>query len=233
MLRVSDLRSGYGGTPVLLGVDFALRQGEILALLGRNGVGKSTLLKTVMGLLRAQAGRVELDGKDITRLDGHRRARLGLGYVPQGRGIFPRLTVRENIRVAALATGENAQARTDEALDTFPLLRDKLQVRGESLSGGQQQILALARALATGPRMLLLDEPSEGIQPSIVSEIAHRILELNARRGITVLIVEQNLDFAARLAERAYVMRKGQIVHEVSMDRVAHDVEIQREYMGV
>lgn len=233
MLRVSDLRSGYGGTPVLLGVDFALRQGEILALLGRNGVGKSTLLKTVMGLLRAQAGRVELDGKDITRLDGHRRARLGLGYVPQGRGIFPRLTVRDNIRVAALATGENAQARTDEALDTFPLLRDKLQVRGESLSGGQQQILALARALATGPRMLLLDEPSEGIQPSIVSEIAHRILELNARRGITVLIVEQNLDFAARLAERAYVMRKGQIVHEVSMDRVAHDVEIQREYMGV
>ncbi len=233
MLRVSELRAGYGGAPVLLGVDFVLRDGEILALLGRNGAGKSTLLKAVMGLLRAERGTIELDGRDITRLQGYRRARLGLGYVPQGRGIFPRLTVRDNIRVAAVAAGQSVQQRMEEVLETFPVLQGKLDARGEALSGGQQQILALGRALATGPRIMLLDEPSEGIQPSIVADMAHRVLQLHVQRGITVLIVEQNLDFVTRLAERAYVMRKGQIVREVPVDRVAHDVEIQREYMGV
>jgi branched-chain amino acid transport system ATP-binding protein len=233
MLRVSGLRSGYGRTPVLLDVDLEVGEGEIVAVLGRNGVGKSTLLRTITGLLPATAGRVELEERDVTRLRAHDRARLGLAYVPQGRQVFPRLTVLDNVRVAALAVGRDPRGAVEEALAEFPALHGKLRTRGESLSGGQQQQLALARALAANPRMLLLDEPSEGIQPSVVAEIAERLAELCGRRRVSVLLVEQNLDVASRLAGRAYVMRKGQVVHELPASRIAEDPDIQREYMGV
>jgi urea ABC transporter ATP-binding protein UrtE len=233
VLRARGLASGYGRTPVLTGVDLELGQGEIAAVLGRNGAGKSTLLRTLIGLLPAWSGTVELAGRDVTRLAAHRRAGLGLAYVPQGREIFPRLSVLDNIRVAALAVGRDAGRSAEEVLTDFPALRDRLRARGDSLSGGQQQQLALARALAAGPRTLLLDEPSEGVQPSIVMEIGERLIEVSRRRGMSILLVEQNLDFASRLAGRAYVMRKGQLVRELPAGLVAQDPDIQREYMGV
>jgi urea ABC transporter ATP-binding protein UrtE len=233
MLRVSDLRSGYGGTPVILGVSLEVAPGEIVAVLGRNGMGKSTLLKTLAGLLPAREGSIELDGADITKLPAHRRCHQGLGYVPQGRQIFPRLSVQDNLKVGAMAAGGTAECRVQKMLDEFPALVDRLQVKGESLSGGEQQQLALARALAAGPKVLLLDEPSEGIQPSVVISLGEKILDLSRRQGLAVLLVEQNLDFASTLASRAYLMVKGQISREVATSEIADNAEILHEYMGV
>jgi len=163
----------------------------------------------------------------------HARARLGLTYVPQGRDIFPGLTVLENLRLGGLATGQDVERRVGEVLRAFPMLREKLSERGGSLSGGQQQLLALARALVASPKMLLLDEPSEGIQPSILEQILESVRNINREQGITVLLVEQNLEFAAALAERAYIMNKGVVVRELPIARIVEDPEIQREYMGV
>lgn len=233
MLRVSGLRAGYGRTPVLLGVSLHVDEGETVAVLGRNGVGKTTLLRTLIGLLAASAGRVELGGRDVTSLPAHRRARAGLAYVPQGRDVFPRLSVLDNLRAAALALGLSPRQRVEEMLKEFPALGARLRARAESLSGGEQQQLALARALIVSPRVLLLDEPSEGIQPSVVLEIEERLADLCRRRRLSVLLVEQNLDFASRLAGRAYVMRKGELVHELPSSRIAEDPDIQREYIGV
>jgi len=233
LLLADDLRSGYRGTPVLLGASLRLDRGEIAAVLGRNGVGKSTLLRCLIGLLPVQSGRLLFEDKDITNVAGHRRAALGIAYVPQGREIFPRLSVLDNIRVGAIAAGRDPKVQVEEVLTEFPMLGKRLRNRGETLSGGEQQQLALGRALASGPKVLLLDEPSEGIQPSVVAEIALKIRALAERRGISVLLVEQNLDFAASVASRAYVMRKGQMVQELATNDIVNSVDIQQEYIGV
>jgi ABC-type branched-subunit amino acid transport system ATPase component len=177
---------------------------------------------------------VFLDDRDLTRTRTHERARAGVAYVPQGRDVFPRLTVLENLRVAAYGTRQRKCSETlKEILDEFPVLREKGSQPGGSLSGGQQQILALARALMTRPRLLLLDEPSEGIQPSIVDQIAATVRRINADRGITVVLVEQNLDFAAKVAGQAYVMAKGEIVRELPAGEMLSDRNLQHEYLGV
>jgi len=234
VLQVTDLRAGYGSTPVLTGVNLQVAEGEVVALMGRNGMGKTTLLRTLMGLLPARGGTILWNGgQEISKLPTHVRARLGLGYVPQGRDIFPGLTVHENLRLGGMAARQDGTRRLQEVLKLFPMLSDKLSARGASLSGGQQQLVALARALVSAPKVLLLDEPSEGIQPSILEQIVERIRTINRQEGVAVLLVEQNLQFAAALAERAYIMTKGVVVRELPMARIVDDPEIQREYMGV
>jgi branched-chain amino acid transport system ATP-binding protein/urea transport system ATP-binding protein len=233
-LKLEGVAAGYGQTLVLQGLDLEVQDGEMVAVLGRNGVGKTTMLRAIMGQVPLSRGTIAFAGHEIGRLPVHRRARLGLGYVPQGREIFPALSVRENLAVAAHAAGRRDwQAAIEELFAEFPQLRAKAGDRGGSLSGGQQQILALARALMTRPRLLLLDEPSEGIQPSIVAEIAEIVQGLNEARGIAVVLVEQNLDFAARLARRACLVDHGRVVRELPADELLRDRDLQHEYMGV
>lgn len=234
MLRLENVRAGYGRTIVLQGLTVEVAHGEVVAVLGRNGVGKSTMLKAIAGLVPLSAGSITLEGEELGRLAAHERARRGLAYVPQGREVFPNLSVVDNLRVAAWGSRQRDwRVQVDRILAEFPLLAERRNAQAGSLSGGQQQILAVARALITRPRILLLDEPSEGIQPSIVGQIGEVIRLINADRGISVVLVEQNLDFAAELASRAYLMEKGQIVRELAASEVLQDRELQREYMGV
>lgn len=232
MLEVHDLHAGYGHVPVLNGVTLTVGGGEIVAVLGRNGMGKTTLLRAIIGLVRSRRGRIIFDGADISRLPAYARARLAIGYVPQGRLVFPRLSVRENLQVAAFAVGR-PESRVDEVLGLFPILREKAADKASSLSGGQQQFLAVARALVSDPRFLLLDEPSEGIQPSVVTEIFEHVRMANQKLGISVLLVEQNLEFAAGLATRVYIMDKGQIVTELPSTKLLADEGLQHELLGV
>ena len=219
MLTIDALNQFYGGSHILRDVSLAVPQGACTVLLGRNGVGKTTLLKTTMGLVPARSGRILLDGKDITRLPPHERVRLGIGYVPQGREIFNRLTVEENLLMGLAPLGGRAARRLPEhILETFPVLKQMLKRRGGDLSGGQQQQLAIGRALAAGPRVLILDEPTEGIQPSIIKEIGAVIRRLvtqanSAGSAMAVLLVEQYYDFAESLADSYAVMARGQITH--------------------
>lgn len=234
MLELTDVRAGYARTPVLLGVDLSVRAGARVAVLGRNGVGKSTLLRAIMGVIPLTNGRIEVDGQGVGTLPAHQRARRGIAYVPQGRDIFPALSVLDNLRVAAYATGQRDwKDRLQDILDEFPVLALKRNEPGGGLSGGQQQILALGRALMTDPRILLLDEPSEGIQPSIVDQIAETVRSINEQRAITVVLVEQNLDFATKIAQHAFLMDKGRIVRDLPAGDVLSDKELQHEYMGV
>lgn len=234
MLEVEGLRAGYGKTVVLHQISFRLAEGARLGILGRNGAGKSTLLRNIAGLLPAIHGSVRLDDKDITRAPAHLRARRGLAYVPQGRQIFPALSVRDNLRVAAYGTGRKEIDRLlDEVYAEFPVLREKLNAQGGSLSGGQQQMLAIGRALMTEPKILLLDEPSEGIQPSIVEHIAERIMALNTERGIAVVLVEQNLQFTAAVVEHTHILDKGEIVASMPVETFMSDAALQQEYIGV
>lgn len=233
MLTLSGLRAGYGATPVLHGVDLKLGPSECAAVLGRNGVGKTTLMRAITGAIPATAGSVNFDGIDLGPLKAHERARLGISHVPQGRDIFGKLTVLENLRVGTAARRDRRSGAVDRILEEFPMLAQRRRARGGSLSGGQQQLLALARALVTAPRLLLLDEPSEGIQPSILDEIAEVIGRINAERGIAVLAVEQNLDFAARIARRSLVMEKGEMVAEVATAELRGDRALQRKYLAL
>lgn len=234
MLTLTDVRAGYGAVPVLHGLDLSLERGERVVVLGRNGVGKTTLLRAIVGQIPLDSGRVEVDGTDMASMATHQRARRGVAYVPQGRRIFGSLSVRDNLRVAGFATRQSEiDAKLDEVLEELPALTAKLSHRGGSLSGGQQQILALGRALMTSPSLLLLDEPAEGIQPSIVAEIGEIVVRLNEQRGITVLLVEQNLDFASQVAERAVLMDRGEVVRELLVNDLLHDQELQHEYLGV
>lgn len=225
MLALHQISSSYGDAPVLHGVDLEVRAGETIALMGRNGVGKTTLLRTIMGLLPVREGRVRLDGQDVTRWSTDRRARAGLGYVPQGRDIFPYLTVEENLRLGA--RGPVGGAALDEVLGYFPALGGMLRKKGGVLSGGEQQQLAIARVLLARPRVLLLDEPTEGIQPSIVQQIEGVIRRLKDDRRIAILLIEQYLDFALRLADAFYVMEKGAIVTKGTIDHTSKET-IQR-----
>ena len=214
MLTVSGLNQYYGGSHTLRDVAFESPTGGVTAVLGRNGVGKTTLLKCLAGLLPVRSGSIRFDGVDITRLPPHERARLGLGYVPQGREIFPRLTVEENLMMG-LAPKRGAAGRKvpEHILELFPVLKQMLKRRGGDLSGGQQQQLAIGRALAANPRVLILDEPTEGIQPSIIKEIGAVIRALVAKSTMAVLLVEQYYDFAESLADGYAVMSRGRITH--------------------
>ena len=233
MLQASDLRAGYGTAAVLQGVDLSLEAGGRIAVLGRNGVGKTTLMRTISGAVRSTGGTLRFEDTDLTPLKPYERARLGIAHVPQGRDIFPKLTVAENLKVGAAAAGRSTDSSLDEIYDEFPLLATRRRIRGGSLSGGQQQILALARALVSEPRLLLLDEPSEGIQPSILDEIAEVIDHINSKRGVAVLVVEQNLDFAARIAHRGLIMEKGEIVESLDIAELRNDRDLQRKFMAL
>src|SRR5216117_348363 len=229
MLAVHGVDVYYGESRVLSRVDLTVGDGQVVCVMGRNGVGKTTLLKTIVGLLAQRTGTLAFRGVDITRRPPYERARLGLGYVPQGREIFPALTVRENLRMGALS-GDGS--RFDELLQIFPRLGERLGQRGGSLSGGEQQILAIARALMGDPKLLLLDEPTEGIQPSIVDEILEQLLGINARFGVTMILVEQNVDFASAFAQRAYAMLKGEITEELRPEAL-YDPRVIADYLGV
>jgi urea transport system ATP-binding protein len=212
-LEIDDLHVAYGRTEVLFGVSLEVPDGALVCLMGRNGVGKTTLLNAVMGVLPVRAGAVRLDGRDITRLPAHERARAGIGYVPQGHQVFPQLSVRENLQVVWEGSAGRDAGAVDEALEVFPALRALLERPAGLLSGGQAQQLAIARALVTRPGLLVLDEPTEGIQPSIIVEIEDAIARLHAESGTSILLVEQYVEFALRLAERYAVMEGGRITH--------------------
>ncbi|GEC06131.1 ABC transporter ATP-binding protein [Streptomyces spinoverrucosus] len=210
MLEIDDVRVGYHRSTVLHGVSVEVPKDGVAAVLGHNGAGKSTLLRAAVGLLTPTAGRVRLDGEDITRRRPHERVARGMAYVPQGQQAFPHLTTAENLRLVADGR-RRGKAAVDEALHLFPALRTLASRRAGLLSGGQRQQLAIARALVTGPRVLLLDEPTEGIQPSVVTEIEETILALAGRGGLSVLLVEQHVGFAMRAAQRYYVLESGRV----------------------
>lgn len=213
MLQVSELNQYYGGSHILRGLSFEAKSGEITCLLGRNGVGKSTLLRCLMGLLPAKSGEIRWQGKAINALKPHQRVQAGIAYVPQGREIFPRLTVEENLLMGlARFAGSQAKKVPEEIYQLFPVLRDMKARRGGDLSGGQQQQLAIGRALACRPQLLILDEPTEGIQPSVIKEIGAVIRQLAQRGDMAILLVEQFYDFAAELADSYLVMSRGEIV---------------------
>ena len=232
MLEVSELAAGYGRIPILGGVSFSVARGEFIGILGHNGMGKTTLLRALMGYIPATTGRVELEDADITRAEPYRRARAGMGYVPQGRDIFPGLSVRDNLRMGAVGRPKDEDAAIRSALETFPRLKPLIDRPGGALSGGEQQLLAIARCLAGSPRLILLDEPTEGIQPSIIDEIAETLLGLRSKGGLTMILVEQNLDFIAALSERVLIIQKGVIVHSAEPGEL-HGHGLVNEFIGV
>ncbi len=211
MLKIDTLHQAYGGSHILRGLSFEVKTGEVTTLLGRNGVGKTTLLKSLMGLVKTKEGSITFDGKDITHLPPHERVKAGIGYVPQGREIFPRLTVEENL-LMGLATKPGGTKIPERIFEMFPVLKQMLHRRGGDLSGGQQQQLAIGRALAAGPKLLILDEPTEGIQPSIIKDI-ERAIRLLAQSGeMAILLVEQYYDFAEALADQYLLMERGEFI---------------------
>jgi urea transport system ATP-binding protein len=211
MLKVQGLNQYYGGSHILRGLDFEAKLGEVTVILGRNGVGKTTLLKSLMGVVPIKAGSVTLDGTDISKDTPYDRVRKGLGYVPQGREIFGRLTVEDNL-LMGLAYKKASEPIPAELFELFPVLKQMIHRRGGDLSGGQQQQLAIARALAAGPKLLILDEPTEGIQPSIIKDIGRVIRMLADRGNMAIVLVEQFYDFAAELADQYLVMERGEII---------------------
>lgn len=223
MLRISGLCAGYAGSRVLHAVDLEVPSHGVVCVMGRNGVGKTTLLKCVMGLLPAWSGRIEIDGRDVTRLGADERARGGVGYVPQGREIFASLTVAENLMIGLKARGGRGGI-PDEVFALFPALQALLSRRGGDLSGGQQQQLAFARALVAEPKLLLLDEPTEGIQPSVIDQIEDVIIQLKERGRTAIVLVEQYVEFAARLADSYAMMEKGRIVAGGAVSELNDDV---------
>jgi urea transport system ATP-binding protein len=214
VLELIDIDAFYGNSRALQNVSMQIRDSEMLSVLGRNGVGKTTLLRTVIGLMDRTTGDLRLDGQDITRVPTDERAKIGIAYVPQGRGILPKFTVRENLYLGLFARKIQTTTIDEFVFDLFPMLKEHLGRLGGNLSGGQQQQLAIARALLTEPKIMLLDEPTEGIQPSIVEEIEEVILKLNREHGIAVVLVEQNVPFARRASQRFVIMERGTIAAE-------------------
>jgi branched-chain amino acid transport system ATP-binding protein len=231
VLEVRDLRAGYGRVPILQGIDLTLAEGEAVGILGHNGMGKTTLVKALIGILRPTAGRIVFQGQDITAAAPFDRVRLGLGYVPQGREIFPGLSVLDNLRMGIAGGGRSEADVLDGILQRFPLLQSMRERLGGALSGGEQQILAIARCLCGEPRLILMDEPTEGIQPSIVDLIQDTLIELRQARHQSLIIVEQNLDFIAGLCERVLTINRGQIVQELTGEQL-NDPSLVSEYTG-
>jgi urea transport system ATP-binding protein len=232
LLEVRDLTTGYATGDVLQGVSIEVRAGEVVGVLGRNGVGKSTLMRGIIGLLRPRRGGISFKGEDVTGLAADRRARRGMGYVPQGREIFPHMSVLDNLRMGQFVNSGAGRFALEEVYGHFPFLRERARQRGGTLSGGQQEMLAIARALVNGPELLLLDEPSDGVQPSIVQEIGAFVVELVRKRPIGVLLVEQNIDLMQTAADRAYVMDKGRVVAAMNRDEL-RQTERVAEYLAV
>ena len=227
MLEVSDIHAGYGRVPVLSGINFTVGEHEVVGVLGHNGMGKTTLLKTLIGQVPLTSGRIRLANVDISHSPPFRRARAGLGYVPQGRQIFPGLSVYENLRMGFVENGiDSEESIIKDILARFPRLDPLVDRVGSALSGGEQQILALARCLCGSPKLLLLDEPTEGIQPSIVEEILDILIGLHRHRGLAIIVVEQSLDFIRRLSERVLLIEKGAITGEVLPEALSDAKEL-------
>jgi urea transport system ATP-binding protein len=218
MFEVHNLSAAYGQSEVLHAIDLSARAGEIVALVGRNGMGKSTLMKSLMGIMPARSGKIVVDGADVAGLPSYQRVAHGLAYVPQGRQIFGTMTVRENIETGLVVTGTSQIPQ--QIFDLFPILAEFAGRRGGNLSGGQQQQLAIARALASNPKVLLLDEPTEGIQPSIIKDLARLLREIRSIRNICIVVCEQVLSFVLDVADRILVMEGGRIVHADTRDQV-------------
>jgi branched-chain amino acid transport system ATP-binding protein len=233
MLDVSDLEVSYGLSHILFGVTLRAAPGEVVALLGRNGAGKSTTLKAIMGLVPPSAGRVVFGGEDLAGKAPHLICRKGIGYVPEDRRIFADLTVRENLEVGRRRGGDgDPMGSMERAFGLFPALRDLAERPGDSLSGGEQQMLAIARTLVGDPALLLLDEPSEGLAPRVVQDLAGHIQRLK-QEGMTILLSEQNLHFAIRVSDRAYILEKGRIQYEGTVQQLRADAEVRRRYLMV
>ena len=232
MLELTDLHASYGKTPILRGVDVGVDEGEIVGIMGKNGVGKTTLVKAVMGLLEVDDGRIRFDGADVTDEPADVRARRGMGYIPQGRDVFPELTVEENLRIGETINEGDDQLQYEAVYDYFPILEERREQEAGTMSGGQRQMLAIGRALVGNPELLLLDEPSEGVQPSIVQDVTRDLKRVNEELGTTILFVEQNLHVVQHLAERCYAIDKGTIVDELEGDRL-ESREAVTEYLAV
>ena len=231
LLKVQGLSASYGRVPVLHGINLDVNEGEILGVLGHNGMGKTTLLKALMGIIPTTSGQITFDGEDLTRLNSSRRGRLGIGYVPQGRGIFPTLSVRDNLRMGVAAHDMDETDAVERVLANFPRLERLLDRDGGALSGGEQQLLALARCLISEPALILLDEPTEGIQPSIIDEIIDLLQSLNKNTGISIVLVEQSLDFITALSDRVLLIQKGSITGEISGSEASNPALIE-EFTG-
>ena len=231
MLKLEQVDSYYGGVRVLTGVSLEIAAGEIVALLGRNGAGKTTTLKSIMGLVKPRAGSIVLDGDDLTQISPHNVPKLGVAYVPQGRGLFPRLSVEENLRMGMLVRNSSRDTY-DWALSLFPVLTERLRQRAGTLSGGEQQMLATARALCLGPKILLLDEPSEGLMPRVINQLMEAVSGLKAR-GMSVLLVEQKIEAALHVADRIVFLEHGVIRHEALPEELEADPEPLHRYLGV
>lgn len=231
VLSVKGLNQYYGESHTLWDIDLEVVQGSCVCLMGRNGVGKTTLLKSIMGLLPVKSGSIMFGDKELTKQAAEQRARVGIGYVPQGREIFPQLTVEENLKIGLSSRADKSINAIDKVYDMFPVLKEMLNRRGGDLSGGQQQQLAIGRALMLNPSMLLLDEPTEGIQPNIVAEIGDVIMRLNEEENITVLIVEQKLPFARRVGKQFVILDRGRNV--AKGDMASLDTELVQKYLTV
>ncbi|GGD05831.1 urea ABC transporter ATP-binding subunit UrtE [Halopseudomonas salina] len=231
MLRIESINQLYNQSHILWDLDLEVREGTCGCLLGRNGVGKTTLLKCITGLLPVRDGQILLNGKDITRMSTENRARAGIGYVPQGREIFPLLTVEENLKISLGARGDGARQIPEQIYQLFPVLKEMKSRRGGDLSGGQQQQLAIGRALVLDPKLLILDEPTEGIQPNIVRDIGEVIRKLNREMGLTVLLVEQKLPFARRTADDFFIMERGRVMADGPIADLSD--ELVQQYLTV
>ena len=231
MIQIEKLNQKYGGTQILWDLDLSIEQGSCTCIMGRNGAGKTTLLKCLMGLLPASDGRILYEGKPIEGSPAQSRAKMGIGYVPQGRDIFPLLTVEENLQIGLPARRDGLKKIPERIFELFPVLKDMLHRRGGDLSGGQQQQLAIGRALVIDPKVLILDEPNEGIQPNIVRQIGDVVMQLNEEDGLTVILVEQKLGFARRVGKEFRLMQKGSVV---AADEMANlDDGLIRQYLAV
>ena len=230
-LEISNLNAGYDGTPILREVEFTVDDGEIVGIVGRNGVGKTTLLKSIMGLLEPETGRIQYNGEELTGRSPDEHAKRSIGYVPQGRDVFPDLSVEENLLIGE-SVGDDDETRYEQVYDYFPILEERADQDAGTMSGGQQQMLAIARALVGDPGLLLVDEPSEGVQPSIVQSITEDLKQINDEFGTTILFVEQNLSVIQGLAERCYAIDHGTIVDEITGDAVSERDQLE-EYLVV